>query len=298
MLAGMPELTTPANGIELTYEVLGDPAGEPLVLVMGLGMQMIAWPDDFCAALGERGFQVIRFDNRDVGRSTWIEGPLPDVMAALVGDISSASYTLSDMAADTAGLLDALELEASHFAGASMGGMIVQTLAIEHPGRVRSLTSIMSTTGDRSVGQPSPAALPALLTPPPPDPAAYPDWAVAMHALIGSPGFETDADEIRAMAARSLQRGTNPLGVGRQLVGVLASGDRTAALGGVSISAAVIHGAADPLIDPSGGRATAAAIAGAELIEIEGMGHDLPRGAWPRIIDGIAAAAARAGAAA
>ena len=131
-------------------------------------------------------------------------------MAALVGDTSSASYTLSDMAADTAGLLDALELEATHLAGASMGGMIVQTLAIEHPERVRSLTSIMSTTGDRSVGQPSPAALPALLTPPPPDPAAYPDWAVAMHALIGSPGFETDADEIRAMAARSLQRAHQP----------------------------------------------------------------------------------------
>ncbi len=296
----MTEHRTPANGIEIAYELLGDPAGEPLVLVMGLGMQMIAWPDDLCAALGERGFRVVRFDNRDVGRSTWIEGgPVPDVMAAAFGaDTSTAAYTLSDMAADTAGLLDALELDSAHLAGASMGGMIVQALAIEHPERVRSLTSIMSTTGDRAVGQPSPAALPALLTPPPPDPAAYPDWAVSMHAIIGSPGFETDTGEIRAMAARSLERGSNPLGVARQLVGILASGDRTAALGGVSVPAAVIHGSSDPLIDPSGGRATAAAIPGAELVEIEGMGHDLPRGAWPRIVDTIAANAARARAAA
>ncbi len=296
----MPEQTAAANGIEIAYETLGDPGGEPLLLIMGLGMQMVAWPDEFCALLGERGFRVIRFDNRDAGRTTWIDSaPVPDVMAAAFGgDLSSAAYTLSDMARDAAGLLDALDIESVHVAGASMGGMIGQTLAIEHADRVRSLTSIMSTTGDRSVGQPSPTALPALLTPPPPDPAAYPEWAVSMHRLIGSPGFPSDDDEIRAMAARSLERGSNPLGVARQLVGILASGDRTAALGRVTAPTTVIHGAADPLIDSSGGRATAVAIPGAVLIEIEGMGHDLPRGAWPEIVDAIAANTARSTAAA
>lgn len=291
----MSEQTARIGDIELAYEVGGDPAGVPMLLIMGLGAQMILWPDDLVAELGARGFRTVRFDNRDCGRSTWIEGgPEPNPLAALAGDTSSASYTLEDMAADAAGLLDHLGIGEAHVVGASMGGMIAQTLAIHHPRRARSLASIMSTTGDRAVGMPKPEVLPALLTPPPATREGTVQWAERMFAIIGSPGFEPDREWVADVAGREFDRGQNPPGTARQLMAIAASGDRTQALRGVGAPAVVIHGAADPLVPISGGRATAEAIPGAELVVIEGMGHDLPRGAWPRIVDAIAANAHRA----
>ncbi|MFN8174987.1 MAG: alpha/beta fold hydrolase [Solirubrobacteraceae bacterium] len=291
----MGEQTARIGDIELAYEVGGDPAGAPMLLIMGLGAQMILWPDDLVAELGARGFRTVRFDNRDCGRSTWIEGgPEPNPLAALAGDVSSASYTLEDMAADAAGLLDHLGIGEAHVVGASMGGMIAQTLAIRHPRRARSLASIMSTTGDRAVGMPKPEVLPALLTPPPATREGTVEWAERMFAIIGSPGFEPDREWVADVAGREFDRGQNPLGTARQLMAIAASGDRTQALRGVGAPAVVIHGAADPLVPISGGRATAEAIPGADLVVIEGMGHDLPRGAWPRIVDAIVANAQRA----
>jgi pimeloyl-ACP methyl ester carboxylesterase len=238
---------------------------------------------------------VVRFDNRDVGRSTKIEGGRPpDLMAAVMGDASSASYTLDEMADDCAGLLDHLGVEAAHVVGASQGGMIAQTLAIRQPGRVLSLVSIMSSTGDRAVGQPHPEALTALLTRPPADREQYAESAVGAFRIIGSPGFQADEEKLRERARASFDRGYHPEGTARQLVAILASGDRTEALRRLEVPAVVIHGIEDPLIDVSGGKATAAAIPGAELELIEGMGHDLPRALWPRFVDLIVANADRA----
>ncbi len=291
----MSEQRARIGEIELAYEVSGRPDAAPMLLVMGLGTQMIFWPDDLVADLAARGFRPIRFDNRDAGRSTSIEGgPAPDPMAALAGDAASAAYTLEDMADDTAGLLDHLDVEAAHVVGASMGGMIAQTLAIRHRSRVRSLASIMSTTGDRAVSMPKAQALPALLTPPPADRAGMIEWAVRTVAVIGSPGFDRDEAWVRDVAGRAYDRGPNPNGTARQMMAIVASGDRTAALRELDVPTVVIHGEEDPLIPVGGGRATAAAIPGAELVVIPGMGHDLPRGAWPAIVDAIVANAARA----
>jgi len=257
---------------------------------------MLGWDQEFCARLASRGLHVVRFDNRDVGRSTKIGGgPHASVVAVLSGDLSSASYTLSDMAADAAGLLDHLGVDAAHVVGASQGGMIGQTLAIEQPERVLSLTSIMSTTGDASVGQPHPEALPALLTRPPVDREGFADFVVRAWGVIGSPGFEADTEAMRERARASYDRGIDPDGTGRQLVAILASGDRTEALHSLDVPTLVIHGTDDPLIDVSGGKATAAAIPGAELVQIDGMGHDLPKALWPRLVDLIVANAERAG---
>ena len=289
------ELTAPVNGIELVYESFGDPADPTVLLVMGLGVQMLGWNEELCELLVGRGFRAVRFDNRDVGRSTKIEGgPPPNLMAAAMGDASSASYTLDEMADDCAGLLDHLGVEAGHVVGASQGGMIAQTLAIRHPGRVLSLVSIMSSTGDRAVGQPHPEALPTLLTSPPADRDAYAESAVGVFRVIGSPGFEADEERLRELARASFDRGYHPEGTARQLLAILASGDRTEALGRLDVPTVVIHGADDALIDVSGGKATAAAIPGAELELIEGMGHDLPRELWPRFVDLIVDNAARA----
>ncbi|HXE98972.1 MAG TPA: alpha/beta hydrolase [Solirubrobacterales bacterium] len=289
------ELIAPANGIELTYESFGDSADPTMLMIMGLGVQMIGWDAEFCEFLAGRGFRVVRFDNRDVGRSTKIEGgPRPDVMAVAMGDTSSASYTLEEMSEDCAGLLDHLGVEAAHVVGASQGGMIAQTLAIRHPGRVMSLVSIMSTTGDRAVGQPHPEAMPALLTTPPADRDGYAEQVVLAFRAIGSPGFEADEERLRQRARESFDRGYYPEGTARQLVAILASGDRTEALRRLDVPTVVIHGTDDALIDVSGGTATAAAIPGAELELIEGMGHDLPRELWPRFVDLIVANAERA----
>ena len=292
----MEELTAAANGIEIVYQEFGDPADPTVLLIMGLGVQMLGWDEEFCELLASRGFRVVRFDNRDVGRSTKISGgSRANVVAALSGDLSSAIYTLSDMAADSAGLLDHLGVEAAHVVGASQGGMIGQTLAIERPERVLSLTSIMSTTGNPSVGQPHPEALPALLTRPPADREGFADFVVRAWGVIGSPGFDADTEAMRERARASYDRGIDPDGTGRQLLAILASGDRTEALRGVEVPTVVIHGSDDSLIDVSGGKATAAAIPGAELVQIDGMGHDLPKALWPRFVELIVANADRAG---
>ncbi len=295
----MAEEKARAGEVEIAYESVGDPGQPTILLVMGLGVQMLGWDMSLCEMLAERGFRVIRFDNRDVGRSTWFEdGPAPDLMAAMVGDYRTASYTLTDMAADTAGLLEALGIDAAHVVGASMGGMIAQTLAIEHPERVLSMTSIMSTTGAADVGQPTPVAMQALLAPPATSREGFVDGAVAIYSAIGSPGFEIDTDQIRREAGESWDRGYNPLGVGRQLLAILASGDRTPGLRELDVPTQVIHGTDDPLVDRSGGEATAAAIPGAKLELIDGMGHDLPEDLWPRYTDLVVENAARATAAA
>lgn len=270
--------------LDIAYERFGEPRLPPVLLVMGLGTQMLGWPDGFCDALVRRGLHVIRFDNRDIGLSSHMtDAPAPDVRAALLGDTSSASYTLSDMAGDTVGLLDALGLDGAHLVGASMGAMIAQVAAIEHPGRVRSLTSIMSSTGDRAVGQASPRALAALLSPPATTRAEAIERTVSILGVIGSPGFELDEADVRWRTGLAYDRAHDPVGVGRQLVAIAASGDRTAALRPVSVPTLVLHGADDPLVHVSGARATARAIPGAELIEFEGMGHHLPRELWAEI---------------
>lgn len=224
---------------------------------------------------------MIRFDNRDAGRSThFSDAPVPNLQAAMAGDFSSASYTLSDMAADIVGFLDILGLDSAHLVGASLGGMIAQTVAIEYPDRVRSLTSMMSTTGDRNVGQPDFKAL-APLGAPPQDRQGYIDWQVRAFRAIGSPGFPFDEAAITDRAGRAYDRGHDPTGMVRQSVAVLASGDRTERLRSLRVPTLVIHGADDLMCNVSGGRATAAAIPDTELVIIEGMGHSLPRELWP-----------------
>jgi len=277
------------NGVEIACETFGDAADPTMLLIMGLGVQMLGWDEELCRMLAGRGFRVVRFDNRDVGHSTQVAGgPRPDVMAAIAGDTSSASFTLDDMAADCVGLLDEVGAEAAHLVGASQGGMIAQTVAIRHPDRVLSLTSIMSTTGDRTVGQPHPEAIPALLTRPPADREGFVEFVVGAWKVIGSPGFDVDEEALRERAGASYDRGIYPDGTGRQLLAILASGDRTEALGRLDVPTTVIHGTDDILIDVSGGRATAAAITRAKLELIEGMGHDMPRPVWPRLVDLIA----------
>jgi pimeloyl-ACP methyl ester carboxylesterase len=263
--------------IDVAYERFGDPAAPPVLLIMGGGAQMITWPEAFCAALVEHGLQPIRFDNRDTGRSThFADGPAPDIRAAIGGDLSSASYTLSDMAADTVGLLDALGFESAHLVGASLGGMVAQTVAIEHPARVRTLTSMMSTTGDPAVGQADFAALAGLGAPPWDDRQAYVQWQLNALRAIGSPNYPLDEAAAAERSGRAWDRDHDPLGMLRQSVAVLKSGDRTEALRRLRVPALVLHGADDRMCDLSGGRATAAAIPGAELVVYDGMGHGFP----------------------
>jgi len=277
-----------ANGITLQVELAGDPEGSPLLLLHGLGAQLIDWPEGFVAALVERGFLVIRCDNRDVGRSTWFDdaGP-PDPLGVLTGE-ATAPYLLADMADDAAGVLDGLNLERADVVGVSMGGMIAQCLAIRHPRRVRSLVSIMSTTGDPSVGRPHPGVAELLLTPPAADRAEAVEQSVAAWRATASTGFPLDEAAVRERAGRAFDRGYHPDGTGRQLVAVLASGDRTAELRGLDVPTLVVHGEADPLVDVSGGRATAAAIPGARLRVIPGMGHDLPDAVIVEVVEEIA----------
>jgi len=282
------------RGVTLCYETFGDPEDPPVLLVMGLATQMIAWHDDFCGELAGRGFHVVRFDNRDIGRSTHMDFSPPSVGEMLRRRVRPEQYSLSDMAEDARGLLRELELEPAHVAGASMGGMIGQMLAAEHPEAVRSLTSIMSSTGNRWRGQPAPSIYKYLLRPPPTDRDGYIERAAEIFGVVGSTAFPRDDDYIRERAARSFDRGYDVRGGGRQLGAIIASGDRTAKLGSISVPTLVIHGTVDKMIRPSGGRATARAIPGARLLMIEGMGHDLPRGAWPEIVDAITEHARRA----
>lgn len=283
-----------ANGLELEYDTVGDPADPPLLLVMGLGAQLIDWPGEFAEQIAAHGFHVIRFDNRDAGLSTWLDDlPLPDLGALLAG-IGTAPYSLADLSDDAVGLLDALGIERAHVMGASMGGMIAQRMVLDHPDRVLSMTSIMSTTGARDVGQPNEAATAMLLRPPAPDRDGAIAAMVAGFRITASTGFEVTDDELRDRAIDGYDRAYHPAGGARQLAAIIATPDRTEALAGVTVPTSVIHGDADPLIDVSGGRATAAAIPGAELLIIPGMGHDLPAGAWPQIVDTVVRTAKRA----
>ncbi|MCC7365699.1 MAG: alpha/beta hydrolase [Dehalococcoidia bacterium] len=282
-----------ANGIELEYDTFGEPGAAPLLLVMGLGAQMLAWDEEFCRQLAGRGHHVIRFDNRDVGLSTKFEAAgAPDVVAALTaaqsGQPVDAPYTLRDMADDAVGLLDALGIPAAHIVGASMGGMIVQQMAIDHPSRVLTMTSIMSSTGEPGLPPSSPEANAALLTPAPTDREGNIEFSVSMRDVIGSKGVPFDEAKARRMAATMYDRSFYPVGMARQLVGIVASGSRKEGLAGVTCPTLVIHGDIDPLVRVEAGQATAAAVPGAKLLIIEGMGHDLPEPYWPRIIDAIA----------
>jgi pimeloyl-ACP methyl ester carboxylesterase len=293
----MPEETARVGDVELCYETFGERSNPTVLLVMGLATQMLGWREDFCARLAERGFHVVRYDNRDVGRSTRFSQHRPPTVAQVIRrDASAAAYTLDDMADDGVGLLDRLGVDRAHVVGASMGGMIAQTIAIRHPDRVLSLVSIMSNTGARWRGQPSVRMYGILLKSAPRDRDAYVAHQMQVIAKIGSPGFPRDEVELRRSAERAFDRGHDPAGTGRQLAAILAATDRTEQLGSIRVPTLVIHGTKDRLVTPSGGRATAKAIPGARLLEIEGMGHDLPRGAWPQIIEAIAENAARAGA--
>jgi pimeloyl-ACP methyl ester carboxylesterase len=285
------------RGITLCYETFGDPSDPTALLIMGLGTQMVAWREEFCAQLAERGLHVVRFDNRDIGRSTHLSAPPPTVGQLLRRSRAAASYTLADMADDAAALLDELDLSPAHVIGASMGGMIAQTLAARHPGSVRSLVSIMSNTGSRLSGQPSLRTYGLLLGRAPRERDAYIAHFERIFAAIGSRGLPRDPEDVRELAALSYDRDHDPDGPSRQLAAIIASGNRAAELRTITAPTLVIHGKADPLVAYSGGRATARLIPGAKMMSVEGMGHDLPRAVWPRLIDGIAANAARAEAA-
>jgi pimeloyl-ACP methyl ester carboxylesterase len=277
------------RGITLCYESFGDESAPPLLLIMGLGTQMIGWPDDFCRQLADRGFHVVRFDNRDSGRSTHVRGRPPSVGQLLRRRIKPVLYTLSDMAEDAHGLLRELGLEPAHVVGASMGGMIAQTLAAEHPAAVRSLVSIMSSTGSRWSGQPSMAIYRFFLRRAPEDRDGYIEHMAGVFARIGSTGLPQDTERVREQAARSYDRGHDAAASGRQLGAILASGNRTRRLRQIAAPTLVIHGSKDPMVSRSGGVATARAIPRARMVTIQGMGHDLPSAAWPQLLDEIAA---------
>ncbi|HJP76328.1 MAG TPA: alpha/beta hydrolase [Pseudonocardiaceae bacterium] len=289
----MPRVT--ANGLELEYETFGDPTDPPLVLIMGLSAQMTNWPEGFCNLLAEQGYHVVRFDNRDIGLSTYLDDlPRVDLPAVLGGDLSTAPYRLSDFADDTVGLLDALGIRKAHIVGASMGGMIAQQLVIDHPERVRSLCSIMSTTGDRSVGHSTQEAMGVLLRPAAKDRESAIAGSVAAGRIIGSPGYPASEEELLVKATAAYDRAYHPAGVARQMAAIAASPDRTEGLRKVAVPTMVIHGADDPLVNVSGGEATATAVPGASLLIIPGMGHDLPTPLWTKIADAIVANAQRA----
>jgi pimeloyl-ACP methyl ester carboxylesterase len=291
----MDERFCKVGDVELCYEPFGDPDHPAVLLVMGLGTQMIGWHADFCAQLADRGFYVIRYDNRDVGRSTHLDDrPAPSPREIVMRRIRRPAYLLADMADDGMGLLTELGIERAHIVGASMGGMIAQTMAANHPDRVLSLVSIMSSTGSRWSGQPAPRILPVLLQKPAPSKEAYQERIVKLFGLVGSPAYERDEQELRELAGVSWDRGIDPAGFGRQLGAIIASGHRAKDLKGIKAPTLVIHGKADKLVRPSGGKASARAIPGARLELIDGMGHDLPRQVWPRILDGIEQTAARA----
>jgi pimeloyl-ACP methyl ester carboxylesterase len=271
------------NGaVEIEYETFGDDRPETVILINGLGSQMTRWPVPFCEKLVAKGYRAIRFDNRDVGLSSWLDGQ---------------SYSIQEMADDVIAVLDAASVKKAHVAGVSMGGMITQTVAIEHPDRVLSITSIMSATGAPGTMDSTPEAA-AVLNVPPPDPKA--DFEVFMaHGMknartIGSPNYPWDEAALRERVISEYGRAFNPAGVGRQMAAIRADGDRTERLTKLNVPAVVLHGAADPLLKPYGGEMTAKAIPGAELRIIEGMGHDLPPGLYDTIVEAIVTAAARA----
>jgi len=291
----MPQLH--ANGIDIEFDEHGDPADPVVLLIMGLSAQLTMWDEEFVAELVKRGFRVIRFDNRDIGLSTWFDDAgTVDMAAALAGGgLPEPAYEIADMAEDASALLEGLGVDRAHIVGASMGGMIAQTFAIAHPDKTLTLTSIMSNTGNPSVGQPRPDVGAALFQAPPTNAKEAADAGVQATKLIGSPGFAFDEERVRRDAVAAYDRSFHPAGVARQAVAVLTQPDRTEALGALHCPTLVIHGEADPLVDISGGRATAEAVPGAELWTVPGMGHDLPRELFAEVADRITALAARAG---
>lgn len=282
-----------ANSIEIVYDTFGEPSDPPLLLIMGLGAQMIDWDEAFCAELASRGYWVIRFDNRDVGLSTKLdEAGVPSILALFQaqtqGETIQAPYTLRSMADDAAGLLDALEVDSAHVVGASMGGMIAQEMAIHHPRRVRTLTSIMSSTGNAELPPPKPEALSILLTPFPTEREAFLEHSVRTWRILGGPAFPVDENLLIQRAVQSLERGLSIDGTARQLAAILASGSRKEELRSVTAPTLVIHGDADPLVPVEGGIDTANSIPAAKLLIIEGMGHDLTPALVPQVVEAIA----------
>ena len=287
--------TAKAGPVDIVYETIGDPSDPPLLLVMGLGMQLIHWDLELCEQFAGRGFHVIRFDNRDSGLSTKVEAPVPNVMRLMAGLSADTPYLLRDMAADALGLLDHLGIERAHVVGTSMGGMIAQEMAIAVPERVLSLASIMSTTGDRFVGTPKIRVWGVMMRRAPQDRDAYIEYFAHVFRMIGSPAYRPDDERVRELAGASYDRCHNPAGTARQLGAILASGSRTAALRELDVPAVVIHGESDPLVPLRAGIATAKAIPDAELIKLPGMGHDMPKELWPTFVDAVARNAERAG---
>ena len=290
--AHQPPQIARANGIEICYEIFGDANAEPLLLIMGLAAQMIHWDDDFCRQLAARGFRVIRFDNRDIGKSTRLTGgkrltPLELLKLRFLKIPVQASYKLRDMAEDTTGLMDVLGIKSAHLVGASMGGMIAQEIAISFPQRVRSLTSIMSSTGNPKDPPPTREAAALLMAAPPATKQEYIERFAKTWKILRGGSFPEDEALDRSRAERTYERGLNPAGVGRQLRAILASGSRKERLRSDMAPTLVIHGSVDPLVRPQAGRDTAASIPGAKLLMIEGMGHALPIPMWPQIIDAI-----------
>jgi pimeloyl-ACP methyl ester carboxylesterase len=281
--------------IDIAYEQLGDASAPAVLLIMGVGAQLVHWPAGFLDALVSRGLRVIRFDNRDAGHSTHLDNaPKPDLGAVLAGNLASASYTLSDMAGDAVGLLDALGIRAAHVVGASMGAAIAQMMAIEHPKRVRSLTSMMFTTGGPNVGLMHPETQKAVFGGPPPTTREEAvEHALRRAPIVRSPAYPSPPEEIARIAGLAWDRDHDMLAIARQAVATVATGDRTARLRSLAVPTLVIHGTSDTIVDASGGRATAAAIPGAELVLIEGMGHDLPAALWTRFVEHIVATVRR-----
>lgn len=292
----MSEERAKVGAVELVYETIGDPADAPLLLVMGLGMQLIHWDRGLCELFAERGFRVIRFDNRDAGLSTKISAPVPNVMRLMAGLPARVPYLLDDMATDALGLLDQLEIERAHVVGTSMGGMIAQTMAIRRPERVLSLGSMLSTTGDRRLGRPKLRVWSVLMRRAPRDRDAYIAYFMRVFRMIGSPAYPMDDERSRELAAATYDRCHYPAGTARQLGAIMASGSRTAGLRQLDVPTVVIHGESDPLVPLRGGVATARAVPGAELVTIPGMGHDMPKELWPTFVDAIAKNAERAAA--
>jgi pimeloyl-ACP methyl ester carboxylesterase len=290
--AHQPPQIARANGIDLCYEIFGDPTAEPMILIMGLGSQMIHWEDEFCRQLAARGFRVIRFDNRDIGKSSKLSGGKPltalELLKLRLLKIPvKAPYRLSDMAEDTVGLMDALGIASAHIVGLSMGGMIAQEIAITFPERVRSLISIMSTTGNPDLPQPSNEAVSLLTEPQPKSRDEYIARFKRNSRVLRAGRFPEDEALDGSRAERVFDRGLNPDGVGRQIRAVLASGSRKERLSKVKAPTLVIHGTADPLVDPKAGQDTAVSIPGAKLMIVQGMGHAIPMPIWPEIIDAI-----------
>ena len=285
---------TKANGIEIAYETFGDPTNPPILLVMGLGTQMIAWPDDFCVGLAQRGYFVVRFDNRDVGLSTHMQDRAPSMVDVVVRR-KKPPYTIHDLAADAVGLMDALNLDSVHLVGASMGGFIAQTVAIAHPQRIRSLTLIMTSTGSRRVGNPKPALFSRLTKRRVvADRASAQAMTLETFRIIGSKGYAFDEEYLLEMAGESYDRAHDPGGYLRQLAAIAAQPDRTDQLRRLRVPALVIHGLHDPLVAFSGGLAAARALRNAKFVGYSGMGHDLPRALWPEFVQEIGSLADRA----